>query len=163
MTKNKLGICLWYDGQAEEAVKLYTSLFPDSKIKSIARYTSEGKEIHGQEEGKVMTIDFELNGNDFVALNGGPMFKFTEAMSIIVECDSQEEIDFYWEKLTENGGEESYCGWLKDKFGVSWQIIPSVLNEMMNSNDQEKARKVSAAFLQMRKFDIAKLEEAYRS
>jgi len=159
---NKLSICLWYDNQAEEAVKHYTSIFPNSKILNMTRYTSEGKEIHGQEEGTVMTVAFELNGIEFLALNGGPIFKFNESTSICVDCETQEEIDYFWNKLTE-GGEESFCGWLKDKYGLSWQIVPSVLNKMLSDSNPDKVRKVTAAFMQARKFDIATLEKAYNS
>jgi predicted 3-demethylubiquinone-9 3-methyltransferase (glyoxalase superfamily) len=148
--------CLWFDNQAEEAANLYTSIFKNSKIIGISRYGKEGKEIHGKEPGSVLTVDFELNGNPFVALNGGPMFKFSEAVSFQVFCDTQEEIDHYWNKLTE-GGEESMCGWLKDKFGLSWQIIPSILPKLLS--DPVKAGPVTKAFLQMKKFDIKKLEE----
>lgn len=157
--KDKLSICLWFDSEAEQAAKFYTSIFKDGKIVKIARFTGVGQEIHGKPEGSVMTVNFTLNGMDFIALNGGPVFKFNESISICVYCDTQEEIDYFWDKLTE-GGEESYCGWLKDKYGVSWQIIPSVLEEMLSDSDQAKVQKVTAAFMQMRKFNIAKLYEA---
>ncbi|OGU60517.1 MAG: hypothetical protein A2X64_09570 [Ignavibacteria bacterium GWF2_33_9] len=161
-TNNPLQICLWFDNQAEEAVNFYSSLFPNSKIGKIARYTSEGKEIHGQDEGKVMTIDFELNGMKFIALNGGPIFKFNESMSICVMCDTQEEIDYYWSELTKEGA-ESYCGWLKDKFGVSWQIAPNVLSNMLSDENPRKVQTVTAAFMQVRKFVIADLWTAFNS
>lgn len=151
--------CLWFDNQAEEAALFYTSVFKKSKINSISRYGKEGYETHGQEEGTVMVVDFEINGQAFMALNGGPIFKFNESVSFQIYCENQEEIDYYWEKLTE-GGEESYCGWLKDKYGLSWQVVPSVLRELMS--DAAKAGKVTNAFMQMRKFDIAKLIEAAR-
>jgi predicted 3-demethylubiquinone-9 3-methyltransferase (glyoxalase superfamily) len=154
---NQITICLWFDNQAEAAANFYTSVFKNSKIESISRYTKEGFEIHGQKEGTALTVGFQINGQLFTALNGGPIFKFNEAISLQVFCETQEEIDFYWDKLTE-GGEESQCGWLKDKFGVSWQIIPSILSKLMT--DPARAGKVTKAFLQMKKFDIKKLEEA---
>ncbi len=147
--------CLWFENQAEEAVNFYVSVFRNSKIENISRYGKEGFEIHGQQEGSVLTVDFEINGQRFTALNGGPMFKFTEAISFQVFCDTQQEIDHYWNKLTENGGEESYCGWLKDKYGISWQIVPAVLPDLMK--DPEKSGRVTKVFLQMRKFDIEKI------
>lgn len=154
---NQITPCLWFDSQAEEAAKFYTSIFPDSKIDTVNHFGKEGYEIHGQKEGTVMTVTFKINGQPFTALNGGPLFKFNESVSFQVMCESQEEIDFYWNRLTE-GGEESQCGWLKDKFGVSWQIIPKVLNELMK--DQERAERVTAAFLKMKKFDIESLLKA---
>lgn len=150
--------CLWFDNKAEEAVNFYVSVFRNSKIENISRYGKEGFEIHGQPEGTVLTVDFEINGQRFTALNGGPMFKFTEAISFQVFCDTQQEIDHYWNKLTENGGEESYCGWLKDKYGISWQIVPAVLPDLMK--DPEKSGRVTKTFLQMRKFDIEKILNA---
>ncbi|MFY9308958.1 MAG: VOC family protein [Bacteroidia bacterium] len=150
--------CLWFDNQAEEAANLYTSVFKDSKINTINRYTKEGFEIHGQKEGTVMTVSFTINGQDFTALNGGPVFKFNEAVSFQVLCDTQEEIDFYWDALTKDGGQESMCGWLKDKFGVSWQITPAILPELLK--DPQKAPRVTKAFMQMRKFDIETLMNA---
>jgi len=149
--------CLWFNNQAEEAARLYISIFKDSGIQAISYYGKEGFEFHGQPEGTVLTVAFRIKGQLFTALNGTPDFKFTEAISFQVFCDSQEEIDHYWEKLTE-GGEEGQCGWLKDKFGVSWQIIPGILPELMT--DPVKAGKVTAAFMQMKKFDIAKLLNA---
>ena len=155
--KNLITPCLWFDNQAEEAVNFYVSIFNDSKIENVSRYGKEGFEKHGQKEGTVLSIGFQINGQKFTALNGGPLFKFTEAISFQVFCDTQEEIDDYWNKLTK-GGEESNCGWLKDKYGISWQIIPSVLGELLR--DPQKAGKVTNAFLQMRKFDIEKLLQA---
>ncbi len=148
--------CLWFDNQAEEAANFYTSIFKDSKIESISRYGKEGFEFHGQPEGTAMTVVFQINGQQFTALNGGPIFKFTEAISFQVFCDTQEEIDYYWEKLTADGN-ESQCGWLTDKYGLSWQIIPSILPQLLA--DPAKAGKVTMAFMQMKKFDIAKLLE----
>jgi len=149
--------CLWFDNQAEDAAKLYTSIFPNSKIENISRFGKEGFEIHGMKEGTVMAVNFQINGQPFMALNGGPMFKFTEAVSFQVFCNTQEEIDYYWNKLTQ-GGEESQCGWLKDKFGLSWQIVPSILSKLLS--DPTKAGRVTNAFLQMKKFDIEKLMNA---
>jgi predicted 3-demethylubiquinone-9 3-methyltransferase (glyoxalase superfamily) len=154
---NQITPCLWFDHQAEEAANFYVSVFKNSKIGNINRYGKEGFEIHGQKEGTVVTVEFQINGQSFTALNGGPLFKFTEAVSFQVYCDSQEEIDYYWNKLTE-GGEESQCGWLKDKFGVSWQIVPSILPGLLS--DPSRAGRVTQAFLQMRKFDIEKLLQA---
>lgn len=154
---HRISPCLWFDHQAEEAALFYTSVFRNSKIDSISRYGKEGFEIHHQKEVTVMVVSFQINGQSFTALNGGPVFKFTEAISFQVYCDTQEEIDDYWSKLTE-GGEEIQCGWLKDKFGVSWQIIPAILSELMS--DPAKAGRVTQAFLQMKKFDIEKLMQA---
>lgn len=149
--------CLWFDNQAEEAARFYTSIFKNSAIESTSYYTKEGFEIHGQKEGTVLTVAFRLNGQLFTALNGGPVFQFNESVSFQVFCDTQKEIDFYWEKLTE-GGQEGQCGWLKDKFGVSWQIVPSILPKLIT--DPARAEKVTKAFMQMTKFDIEKLEKA---
>ncbi len=124
----------------------------------VTRYGKEGFEIHGQPEGKVMTVDFELEGNKFVALNGGPIFKFNEAVSFQIHCETQDEIDYYWSKLTADGGKESQCGWLKDKFGLSWQVVPTALIEILTGSDGAKAQRVTKAFLQMKKFDIAALQ-----
>lgn len=155
--KDHFTLCLWFDNQAEEAARFYTSVFKNSKIENISRYGNEGFEIHGQKEGTVMTVSFTINGQSFTALNGGPLFKFNEAVSLQIFCDTQDEIDYYWNKLTD-GGEESQCGWLKDKFGFSWQVIPSILPELMS--DPEKSGRVTAAFLKMKKFDIEKLRNA---
>jgi len=157
MIHHPIRICLWFDNQAEEAVRFYTSIFKDSKIGEIISYGKEGFEIHGQPEGRVQTVFFEIKGQPFTALNGGPDFKFSEATSFEVYCDTQEEIDYYWDRLTE-GGEEVQCGWLKDRFGVSWQIIPSELPELMS--DPVRAERVMRAFLQMKKLDIAALQQA---
>lgn len=157
MTNQKITPCLWFENQAEEASNFYTSIFKNSKIESISRYGKEGFEMHGQKEGTVLTIGFQINGHPFTALNGGPVFKFNESISFQVFCETQEEIDYYWNKLTE-GGEESQCGWLKDKFGVSWQIIPTILPKLMS--DPSKAGRITNAFLQMKKFDIEKLMQA---
>jgi predicted 3-demethylubiquinone-9 3-methyltransferase (glyoxalase superfamily) len=151
---NQITTCLWFDNQAEEACNFYTSIFKDSKIESISRYGKEGFEFHGQQEGTVMTVNFKINGQSFTALNGGPIFKFNESVSFQIFCENQEEIDYYWEKLTADG-EEVQCGWLKDKFGVSWQIIPSILSELLS--DHTKAGKVTTAFMKMKKLEIAEL------
>ena len=154
--------CLWFDDNAEEAVKFYTSIFKTSKIRKIARYGEEGYEIHGKPAGTVMTIEFELNGQTFTALNGGPVFKFNEAISFQVYCKSQKEIDYYWAKLSKGGEEKAQqCGWLKDKYGVSWQIVPAVLGEMLQDKDEEVSDRVMKALLQMKKLDIKKLKQAY--
>lgn len=151
---------LWFDNQAEEAVTFYTSIFNNSKIVSITRYGEEGAEASGRPKGTVMTIAFQLDGQEFAALNGGPHFKFTEAISFVVNCESQGEVDELWEKLSE-GGEKGQCGWLKDKYGVSWQIVPTVLGEMLQDKDPKKSEKVMEALLQMGKIDIKTLEQAY--
>jgi predicted 3-demethylubiquinone-9 3-methyltransferase (glyoxalase superfamily) len=155
--KNQIAPCLWFDNQAEEAANFYTSIFKNSKIGNISRYGKEGFEIHGQKEGTALTVAFQINGQSFTALNGGPVFKFNEAISFQVFCETQEEIDYYWNNFTE-GGEDGQCGWLKDRFGVSWQIVPSILPELMS--DPARAGKVMNAFLQMKKFDIEKLKQA---
>ncbi len=149
--------CLWFDTQAEEAALFYTSVFRNSTINNMSRYGKEGFEIHGQKEGNVITVDFSINGQRFVALNGGPLFRFTEAISFQVFCETQEEIDDYWDKLTAEG-QESNCGWLKDKFGVSWQILPAIFPALMS--DPARAGRVTNAFLKMKKFDIEKLLQA---
>ena len=154
---NQITPCLWFDNQAEDAAKFYTSIFKNSKIETMSLYGKEGFEVHGQKEGTVLTVAFQLNGQQFTALNGGPLFKFSEAISLQVFCETQEEIDFYWDKLTE-GGEEGQCGWLKDKFGLSWQVVPSVLPILMS--DPARAGRVMNAFLQMKKFDLKKLLQA---
>ncbi|HAZ04011.1 MAG TPA: hypothetical protein DCY97_17860 [Marinilabiliales bacterium] len=156
MAIQKITPCLWFDSQAEEAARFYTSIFKNSSIGNISRFGKEGFEFHGKPEGAVMTVSFTLDGQLFTALNGGPIFTFNESVSFMVGCDTQNEIDYYWNKLTE-GGQESNCGWLKDKFGVSWQIIPNILSKLMT--DPEKAPRVTQAFLQMKKFDIQKLME----
>jgi predicted 3-demethylubiquinone-9 3-methyltransferase (glyoxalase superfamily) len=152
--------CLWFDKEAEEAAKFYTSIFKDGKIHNVTRYGKEGHEIHGQPEGKVMVAEFEILGQRYMALNGGPIFKHSEAFSIVVNCDTQEEIDNYYGKLLAGGGQESQCGWLKDKFGVSWQVTPRIMGELL-SGPRDKAERVTAAFKKMKKFDIAALKRAY--
>jgi predicted 3-demethylubiquinone-9 3-methyltransferase (glyoxalase superfamily) len=147
---------LWFDSQAEEAAKLYTSLFKNSKIVSISRYGASGP----GPEGSVMTVTFELDGREFLALNGGPMYRLTEAFSLSVHCETQAEVDELWRKLSE-GGEEGRCGWLKDRFGLSWQIVPTTLDRMLQDRDRERSQRVMAAMLKMRKLDIQALEQAY--
>jgi predicted 3-demethylubiquinone-9 3-methyltransferase (glyoxalase superfamily) len=160
----KITPCLWFDSNAEEAAKFYTSIFENSKIVKTARYGKEGYEIHGKPAGTVLTVEFELNGQTFTALNGGPVFKFNEAVSFQVLCESQKEVDYYWETLSKGGDEKAQqCGWLKDKFGVSWQIVPAVLTEMLQDKETEKADRVMKAMLQMKKLDIKTLERAYES
>jgi predicted 3-demethylubiquinone-9 3-methyltransferase (glyoxalase superfamily) len=152
---------LWFDDQAEEAVNFYTSLFKNSKIDRIFRYTEEAAEKTGLPVGSVLTIEFEIEGQKFVALNGGPLFKFNESISFVIDCETQEEVDYFWEKLIADGGEESACGWLKDKFGLSWQVTPTVLIDMLHDKDPEKAERVMKAMLKMQKIDIPKLKAAY--
>jgi predicted 3-demethylubiquinone-9 3-methyltransferase (glyoxalase superfamily) len=154
---------LWFDDQAEEAAKFYTSVFKDSKVGKILRYSEETAKISqsGRPPGSVLTVEFEIVGQKFTALNGGPQFKFNESVSFMVNCETQQEVDYFWEKLTADGGEESACGWLKDKFGLSWQITPTVLIEMLQDKDPEKSERVMNAMLQMQKIDINKLKAAY--
>ena len=159
MNNQKLKIHLWFDDQAEEAVKFYTSVFETSQIHQTTYYNKEGQDIHGQPEGRVMTIDFTLNEMHFVALNGGPEFKFNEAISILVECDKQEEVDHYWEKLSKDG-EEGPCGWLKDRYGISWQITAKALTKLLTESPKKKSERVMAAFMKMKKLDIQTLIEA---
>ena len=151
---------LWFDTQAEDAAHFYVSTFKNSRIGSVARYDEETAKAAGRPQGSVMTVAFELDGQEFTALNGGPVFKFTEAISFVVNCDTQEEVDHFWEKLSA-GGREIQCGWLTDKFGVSWQVVPTVLIEMLQDKDPEKAKRVMAAMLKMTKIEIAPLKRAY--
>lgn len=152
--------CLWFDSQAEEAAKFYTSIFKNSKITQVARYSAVGEEIHGRPPGSVMTVTFELDGNPFLALNGGPHFKFSEAVSFEIGCDTQQEIDYFWEKLTSGGGTEQPCGWLKDKFGLSWQVVPAQFNDMWADHESPRTQRAFAAMLTMKKLDIRALEKA---
>jgi predicted 3-demethylubiquinone-9 3-methyltransferase (glyoxalase superfamily) len=152
---------LWFEDNAEEAVRFYTSVFQHSKVTATTRYDEEGAEASGRLKGTVMTVAFQLDGQDFVALNGGPYFKFTEAISFVVNCDSQDEIDYYWEKLSEGGDEKAQqCGWLKDRYGVSWQIFPTVLGELLNTPDPEKSRNAMKALIGMKKIDMEALKRA---
>jgi predicted 3-demethylubiquinone-9 3-methyltransferase (glyoxalase superfamily) len=148
---------LWYENQAEEAANFYCSIFKNSRIGKVSRFGDAGP----GPKGSIMVVTFELDGQEFAALNGGPMFKFTEAISLVVNCETQEEIDYFWEKLTADGGKESQCGWLKDKFGLSWQIVPTIVGELMTGKDPEKSNRVMQAVLQMKKLDIKKMQDAY--
>jgi predicted 3-demethylubiquinone-9 3-methyltransferase (glyoxalase superfamily) len=159
----KISPCLWFDNNAEEAVAFYVSIFKNAKIGNVTRYGKEGYEIHKREEGTVMTVDFELEGQKFLALNGGPVFKFNEAISFQIYCETQEEVDYYWEKLTERGDKKAQqCGWLKDQYGVSWQVVPSILVKMLQDKDSSKSERVMKAMLQMQKLDISTLRKAYQ-
>lgn len=159
---NKISPCLWFDDQGEAAVEFYLGIFKNSRITDIARYPDTGKEIHGKDAGTVMTINFELEGQSFTALNGGPHFKFNEAVSLQIECETQEEVDHYWDKLCEGGDPNAQqCGWVKDKFGLSWQIVPKCLPEMLKAADPEKYRRAFQAMLRMKKLDIAALQHAF--
>jgi predicted 3-demethylubiquinone-9 3-methyltransferase (glyoxalase superfamily) len=154
--------CLWFDNQAEEAARFYTSVFKNSKIGKLSRYGKEGYEIHGRPEGTVMVVEFEIDGRPFTALNGGPIFKFNEAVSFQVYCETQEELDYYWKKLSEGGDEKAQqCGWLKDKYGLSWQIIPRELGDLVGDPDSEKSQRAMKAMLQMKKIDIGAIKRAY--
>ena len=158
----KITPCLWFDDQAEEAVEFYTAIFSNSRIVTISRYGEAGYEVHGRPAGTVMVVAFELDGQAFTALNGGPLFRFNEAISFQVNCETQEEVDYYWEKLSEGGDEKArQCGWLKDKYGASWQVVPRVLPELINDPDAEKSQRVFAAMLQMKKIDIDGLKRAH--
>jgi len=158
----KITPCLWFDDQAEEAAQFYTSIFRNSKILTVSRYGEAGQEIHGKQPGTVLTVAFELDGHSFTALNGGPVFKFNEAISLQVNCDTQAELDDFWQKLSEGGDPTAQqCGWLKDKYGVSWQIVPSIMGELMTDPDVEKSQRTMQAMLQMKKLDIAALKRAH--
>ena len=156
--KQKITPCLWFDTQAEDAAKFYTSVFENSRIKQVSRYGEAGRDVHGKKAGTVMVVEFEIEGQSFVALNGGPQFKFDEAISFQVFCDTQEEIDYFWNKLSE-GGAEGPCGWLKDQFGLSWQVVPSALPKMM-MDAGAKADRIMNAVMKMKKFDLAALQRA---
>ena len=158
----KVNAFLWFDSEAEEAAKFYVGIFKNSKIGKIARYPKDAAERIGRPPGSAMTVEFTLDGVSFVALNGGPQFEFTEAISFNVNCENQEEIDYFWERLPADGGSTGPCGWLKDKFGVSWQVSPVFLGDMLADRDADKAERVMQAMLQMTKFDIAALQNAYR-
>jgi predicted 3-demethylubiquinone-9 3-methyltransferase (glyoxalase superfamily) len=158
----KISPCLWFDGNGEEAAKFYVSIFKNAQIGAVTRFGKEGFEIHGRPEGSAMTVTFFLEGQEFTALNGGPHFKFNEAVSFVVHCETQAEIDHFWNSLGEGGDPKAQqCGWLKDKFGLSWQIVPAVLHEMIKSGDAAKAGRVMSAVLKMKKLDIATLRKAY--
>ena len=159
ITSSKITPCLWFDTEAEAAANHYVSIFKNSKIGSVSRYGKEGKDVHGKEAGTVMAVSFELEGLTFVALNGGPQFKFDEAISFQIHCETQAEVDYFWDRLSKDGS-EGQCGWLKDKFGLSWQVIPKALVEMLMDQNKDKAGRVMKTMLQMRKFDIAALRQA---
>jgi predicted 3-demethylubiquinone-9 3-methyltransferase (glyoxalase superfamily) len=156
----KVTPCLWFDRQAEQAAKFYTSIFKNSKTGKIARYGKEGEKVAGRPKGSIMTIEFQFEGQKFVALNGGPHFKFNESISFVVNSETQKDVDYFWEKLNANGGQESQCGSLKDKFGLSRQIVPTVAIEILHDKDHEKSERVMKAVLQMKKIDIKKLKAA---
>jgi len=156
----KIAPFLWVDGQAEEAAKFYVSIFRNSRILKVTRYTEAGKGVHGRPPGSTMTVEFQLDGQRFIALNGGPQFKFTEAISFSVDCKTQSEVNRFWKKLSEDG-EEGPCGWLKDKYGLSWQINPTILGELLNDKDTKKAGRVMNAMLKMKKIDIRTLKQAH--
>jgi len=159
----KITPCLWFDKQAEEAAKFYVSVFPNSKMGRVSRYGEAGREIHGMEPGTVLTVEFELNGQPFTALNGGPQFKFNEAISFQVFCDSQEELDYFWDKLSDGADKSAQqCGWLKDKYGASWQVVPASLPKMLTDADPKKSQRVMQAIFPMKKLDIAALERAFK-
>lgn len=154
---------MWYDHEAEEAANFYVSVFPNSKIVNVTRYPKETEEVSGKKAGEVMTVDFELEGQRFTAINGGPPFKLSEAVSFVIECENQDEVDYYWNKLSEGGDKKAQvCGWLKDKFGLSWQIVPRQLLEMITDPDPEKVGRVMKEMLSMKKIIIKDLEEAYK-
>ena len=161
LSKQKISPCLWFDGKAEDAAKFYVSIFPNSRIVHTSHYGEVGQEQHRQKPGSVMTVAFELEGQSFLGLNGGPLFRFNESVSFIVYCETQAEVDRYWDALTANGGEPGPCGWLKDKFGLSWQVTPTKLLDMVTGPDKAKAGRAMGAMMQMSKIDIAKIEAAY--
>jgi predicted 3-demethylubiquinone-9 3-methyltransferase (glyoxalase superfamily) len=154
--------CLWFDTEAEEAARYYCGIFKNSKLGRVSHYGNEGKEVHGKRAGTVLMVDFELNGQKFTALNGGPQFTFNESVSFMIECENQQEIDYYWEKLSAGGDPSAQvCGWLKDKFGLSWQVVPASIGEWLAGPSTEKSERVMAEVLKMKKIDLATLERAY--
>ena len=158
----KITPCLWFDGQAEDAARFYTSIFKDSKITAISRYPEIGQETHGKPPGSVLTVAFELNGQSFTGLNGGPHFKFNEAVSFQIDCEDQEEVDYYWQRLSEGSDpDKGQCGWIKDKFGLFWQVVPKILPQLLSDPDTAKSQRAFQAMLQMKKLDIAALERAF--
>jgi len=160
IAKQKITPCLWFDSEAEEAAKLYCAIFKNARISAVSRYPEAGQEVHHKPAGSVMVVEFEIDGQTFTALNGGPNFKFNEAISLQVHCETQAEVDYFWSKLTQ-GGEEGPCGWLKDKYGLSWQVVPAAIPKMMTDPDPAKSARVMDAFMKMKKLDIATLERAY--
>jgi predicted 3-demethylubiquinone-9 3-methyltransferase (glyoxalase superfamily) len=160
-TVQRIAPCLWFDGQAEEAASFYCSIFPNSRIDSLSRYGEAGKENHQRPPGSVMVVAFELDGQPFTALNGGPIFKFNEAISLQVYCETQQEIDYYWQRLTSGGGEESVCGWLKDKYGLSWQVVPTIVPELFKDHTSPGYARAMEALMTMKKLDIEALQRAY--
>lgn len=161
-TLNKITPCLWFDDRAEEAAEFYTGIFKNSKINHIARYGEAGQEIHGRKPGSVMVAEFELDGHPFTALNGGPIFKFNEAISLQVHCETQDEIDHFWNKLSAGGDPQAQqCGWLKDKFGLSWQIVPTMMAKWLSGPDRAKSDRAMSAMMGMKKLDIAALQKAF--
>jgi predicted 3-demethylubiquinone-9 3-methyltransferase (glyoxalase superfamily) len=162
LAKPRITPCLWFDDQAEEAARFYTAIFKNSRIVHVSRYGEAGQEVHGKAPGTVMVVAFELDGQAFTALNGGPIFTFNEAISFQVDCQSQDEVDYYWSRLSEGGDERAQqCGWLKDRYGVSWQVVPRALIEMLSDPDPARSQRAMTAMLQMKKFDIAALRRAY--
>ncbi len=158
----KISPCLWFDHEAEDAARFYSAIFKNSKIGVISRYGEAGKEIHGRPPGSVLTVAFELDGQSFTALNGGPVFKFNEAVSLQIECETQEEVDYYWSKLSEGGDPDAQqCGWVKDKFGLSWQVVPRILPQLLTDPDTVKSQRAFQAMLQMKKLNIAELQRAF--
>jgi predicted 3-demethylubiquinone-9 3-methyltransferase (glyoxalase superfamily) len=161
-TLQKISSCLWFDDQAEEAANFYMTVFKNSELGRVSKYTEEGFETHQRPAGSVMTVEFFLEGERFMALNGGPVFKFSEAISFVINCETQEEIDYYWEKLGEGGDEKAQqCGWLKDKYGLSWQVVPTALANMFLDHESDGAQRAMKAMLQMKKLDIEKLQQAF--
>jgi predicted 3-demethylubiquinone-9 3-methyltransferase (glyoxalase superfamily) len=161
IARKQITPCLWYDDQAEQAAEFYCSVFQNSAITHISRYPEAGHDIHKKPPGSVMVVAFELDGQPFTALNGGPIFKFDEAVSFQIMCETQDEIDYYWSRLTGGGGQEGPCGWLKDQFGLSWQVVPSAIPKMMSDPDRAKSARVMNAFMKMKRLDLASLERAY--
>lgn len=162
LAKQRITSCLWFESEAEQAAKFYTSVFKNSRITTTTRYSAAGQEVHGQKPGSVMTVSFELDGQSFVGLNGGPLFKFSEAVSFQINCDTQEEIDYYWEQLGAGGDPKAQvCGWLKDKYGLSWQVVPRMMDELFKDENSGGAQRAMNAMLKMKKLDIAELRRAY--
>lgn len=159
----KITPCLWFNDKAEEAAKFYVETFKDGKIGETTYYDKASAEVSGQPAGSVLTVEFEIHGQKFLALNGGPVFKLSEAVSFIIDCKDQDEVDYFWTKLTANGGEESVCGWLKDKFGLSWQVVPEILPKLLSDPDKAKAGRVMEAMLKMKKIEIVGLKKAYEA